>query len=173
MKTRPQLLLLAGAAALALGACATIGLKRGCVSLNEAYIEIHPGTNISLQDEARLYRILRQYNSSLYKIRKTNNSQMTTHGSLQDVYIKQDLLTEVANSAGVSYSAVQIGKSSHIEHTRNIEHTNNIEHIQNVEHYKSVETQIDPKDYAKCVELVRRVTPILQNYSCNRGTASH
>src|SRR5262245_38194714 len=91
MKTRPQLLFLAGAAALALGACATIGLKRGCVSFNEAYIEIYPGTNISPQDEARLYRILRQYNSSLYKIRKTDNSQMTTHGSLQDVYIKQDL----------------------------------------------------------------------------------
>ena len=147
--------------------------------MNESYIEIHPGTNISPEDEKKLYRILRKYNSSLYKIRKTDNSQMTTHGSLQDVYIKPDLLTEVANSAGVSYSAVQIGKSSHIEHTqhiehtRNIEHTQHIEHILNVEHFKSVETQIDAKDYAKCVELVRRVTPILQKYSCDRGAASH
>ena len=59
MKTRPQLLLLAGAAVLALGACATLELRKGGVSLHEAYIEIHPGTNISMEDEKQLDRILR------------------------------------------------------------------------------------------------------------------
>jgi hypothetical protein len=188
MKTRPLLFLLAGAAALALGACATLSLKRGGVCLQEAYIAIHPGTNISPQDEAQLDHILRQYKSSLYKIKKTQNGQMTTRGRLKDVYIKPDLLAEVANSGGVSYWALQIGMAersshidhadhpdktchvehtNHIEHTSNIEHTQNVEHTQNIEHTQNVESQISPKDYAKCVELVRRVTPILRKYSRN------
>ena len=168
MKTRPMLFLLAGAAALALGACATLVSKRGCVSFYEAYIEIHPGTNISQEDKRKLRRILRHYDNSLYKIRKTvANGQTTQSGSLQDVYIKRDLLNEVANSGGVSYSALQIGMSSSVEKKQHVEHT------QNVENKQHVEAQISPQDYAKCVELVKRVTPILQNYSCNRGTASH
>ena len=171
MKTRPQFLILAGAAALALGACATLSLKRGGLCLQEAYIAIHPGTNISPEDERQLYHILGQYKSSLYKVKKTANGQMTTRGRLKDVYIKPDLLAEVANSGGVSYSALQIGmaeRSSHIDQanhpdrTCHIEHTNHIEHTQNVE-----KVQINPEDYAKCVELVRRVTPILRKYSRN------
>jgi len=189
MKTRPQLLFLAGAAALALGACATtLALKRGGVCLQQAYIAIHPGTKISPEDEAQLYNILRQYKSSLYKIKTTANDQMTTRGSLKDVYIKPNLLAEAANSSGVSYSALQIGMAersshvdqvnhpdrtchvehtNHIEHTQNVEHTKNIEHTSIVEHTRSVEAKINPSDYAKCVELVRRVTPILKKYSRN------
>jgi hypothetical protein len=71
MKTRPQLLFLAGAAVLALGACATLGLGRGSVSLHEKYIEIRPGTNISADDEKQLDRILREYKSYFYKVKKT------------------------------------------------------------------------------------------------------
>src|SRR5262245_1396441 len=120
MKTCPQLLLLAGAAALALGACATLSLKRGGVCLQEAFIAIHPGTNISPEDEMQLDQILRQYKGSLYKIKKTANGQTTTRGRLKDVYIKPDLLAEVANSGGVSYWALQIGMA---DRTSNIEHT--------------------------------------------------
>jgi hypothetical protein len=88
MKTRPQLLFLAGAAVLALGACATVELSKGTaelskgrVSLHEAYIEIHPGTNISMDDEKQLDRILRKYNSLYYKIKKTENGQVKTPGA--------------------------------------------------------------------------------------------
>ena len=181
MKTRPQLLfLLAGGAALALGACATLGLMQGGVCLQEAYIAIHPGTNISPEDERQLDQILRQYKSSLYKIKKTENGQMTTRGRLKDVYIKQDLLAEVANSGGVSYSALQIGmaeRSSHVDHMNHVDHTshpdltchpdhtNHVEHTTHVDHASHPE--INPKDYAKCVELVRRITPILKKYSRN------
>ena len=163
--------------------------------MQEAYIAIHPGTNISPEDERQLYHILGQYKSSLYKVKKTASGQMTTRGRLKDVYIKPDLLAEVANSGGVSYSALQIGMAersshidqanhpdrtchiehtNHIEHTQNVERTSHIEHTQNVErtshieHTQNVEkVQINPEDYAKCVELVRRVTPILRKYSRN------
>lgn len=173
MKTRPQLLVLAGAATLVLGACATIDLMRGGVCLHEAYIEIHPGTNILPEDQTPLDQILGQYKSSLYTIKKSENGRMTTRGRLKNVYVKQDLLAEVANSGGVSYSAVQIGMSQNIEHTHNVEHTQNVEHTHNVENKNSVEVQISPQDYAKCVELVRRVTPILRRYSRNCETAGH
>ncbi len=102
MKTRPQLLFLAGAAVLALGACATVELAKGKVSLHEAYIDIHPGTNISIDDEKQLDRILRKYKASFYKIKKIENGQVKTQGRLKDIFIEQKLLTEVKKAGGVS-----------------------------------------------------------------------
>src|SRR5258708_2335004 len=116
MKTRPQLLFWAGAAVLALGACATLELGKPGVTLHEAYIEIHPGTNISTGDEKQLNRILRQYKSIFYKIRKTENGQVKTQGRIEDIFIQEKLLTEVKKAGGVSYWALQIGTQCHPEH---------------------------------------------------------
>ncbi len=107
MKTRPQLLFWAGAAVLALGACATLELQKAGVSLHQAYIEIHPGTNISKDDEKQLNRILRKYKASFYKIKKIENGQVKTQGRLKDIFIEQKLLTEVKKAGGVSLEMVR------------------------------------------------------------------
>lgn len=157
MKTRPRWFLV-GAAALALGACATFCLRRGGVTLHEDYIAVHPGTNISPEDEKQLDGILRQYKSSLYQLKKTEGGQIQTKGRLQDVYVDQALLKGVADPAGVSFWAVQIGdRTIHVDHTIHPDHTIRPDHISHPD--------VSPKDYEKSLELVRRVTPILKKYS--------
>jgi len=170
MKTRPQLLLLAGAAALALGACATVWLGRGGVSLHEAYIEIHPGKNISMDDEKQLDRILRQYKRFYYKIKKTENGQVRTHGQLKDIFIEEKLLTEAINAGGVSYWTLQIGTQGHPDRTVHPDHTIHPDHMIHPDqvppgHGIGHPDTFTRKDYQKMAEMVRRVTPILKKYS--------
>jgi hypothetical protein len=182
MKTRPQLLFLAGAAVLALGACATLQLGRPGVSLHETYIEIHPGTNISMDDEQQLYRILGQYQSWFYKIKKTENGQVKTKGRLKDVFIEEQLLTEVMKAGGVSHFALQIGTPAHCDHTIHPDHGSHPEHVFHPEHtchhvhiinpdhtihpdHGSHPDSFTEKDYEKTLEMVRRITPILKKYS--------
>jgi hypothetical protein len=188
MKTRPQLLFLAGAAVLALGACATLELGKPGVSLNEAYIEIHPGTNISMDDEKQLNRILRQYKNFFYKIKKTENGQVKTQGRLKDIFIEQKVLTEVKNAGGVSYWALQIGTKAHPDRTIHPDHTIHPERtihpdhtihpdrVAHPEHTIHPERTIHPdhtihpdsfteQDCNEMMEMVRRVTPILKKYS--------
>jgi hypothetical protein len=176
MKTRPQLLFLAGAAALALGACATLQLGGGGVSLHDTYIEIHPGTNISPQDEQQLDGILGQYKSWFYKIKKTENAQVRTKGHLKDIFIEPKLLTEVAAAGGVSHFALQIGTQAHPDHTIHPDHSVHPDHTIHPDHtvhpdrvahpdHGSHPDRFTEKAQQEMVEMVRRVTPILQKYS--------
>lgn len=182
MKTRPQLLFLAGAAILALGACATLELGKPGVSLHEAYIEIHPGTNISTADEKQLNQILRQYKGFFYKIKKTENGHATIRGQLKDVFIEPRLLTEVQNASGVSYWTTQIGTQAHPDHTIHPDHTVHPEHTVHPDRTHHPEHTIHPErtshpdhnlhpdwfteqDCEEMAEMVKRVTPILKKYS--------
>ena len=164
MKTRSQLLLLAGGTALALGACATLGLRPSGVTFHDAYVEIHPGTNISPEDQKALEKILRKYDSSLYKIRRTENGRVITGGQLKDVLIENRLLAEVSNAAGIANSALQIGTQAHPDQTIHPNHNN---HPEQNDHPTSTLHQNHPQQigYQICVELVSRVTPILRKYS--------
>ncbi len=175
MKTRPQLLVLAGAAVLALGACATLGLGGGGVNLHATSIQIHPGTNISMEDQKQLDQILRRYKTFLYKIKQTENGKVRTAGRLKDVFIQEKLLDEVKNAGGVSYWALQIGTAAHPDHTTNPDHTHHPEHFSNPDHTFNPDHTHNPdrtshpdfsaKDCRDMAELVRRVTPILKKYS--------
>lgn len=179
MKTRPQLLLLAGGTAVALGACATLGLRQSGVTFHEAYVEIHPGTNISPEDQKALDKILRQYDSSLYKIRRTENGRVTTGGRLKDVLIENTLLADVSNAAGAANSVLQIGTRAHPDQTIHPNHNNHPEHTdhptstlhqnhpQHNDHPTSTLHQDHPQQIGSqiCGELVNRVTPILKKYS--------
>ena len=170
MKMRPQLFLLAGGAALALGACATLGLRHAGVTIHDAYVEIHPGTHISPEDQKALDKILHQYESSLYKIRKTENGKVKTNGRLKDVLIEDRLLAEVRNSDGMSFSALQIGTQAHPDRTVNPDHNDHPEHTNHPdhnEHPNNVEHNDHPNQigYKICVELVNRVAPVLKKYS--------
>ena len=176
MKIRPQLVLLAGGTALALGACATWGLRHSGVAFHDAYVEIHPGTNISPEDQKALEKVLRQYDSSLYKIRRTVNGRVITRGRLKDVLIEDRLLAEVSNAAGTANSTLQIGTQAHSEQTIHPNHNNHPEqndhpqqnnHPQHNDHPTSTLHQDHPQQigYQICSELVNRVTPILKKYS--------
>jgi len=177
MKMRPKLLLLAGGAALALGACATVGLRHHGVTFHDAFIEIHPGTNIKLGDQKQLDKILSQYDKSLYKIiKRTENGKVTTQGRLKDVLIEESLLAEVRNAGGVSFSALQIGTQAHPDQTDHPSHANHPEltdhpsqnvHPSHNEHPSQTVRPDHPSviGYKICVELVNRVTPVLKKYS--------
>lgn len=171
MKTRPQLLFLAGAAVLALGACATLELGKGGVALHEAYIEIHPGTNISAEDVNQLNQILSQYKSFFYKIKTTQNGQIKTQGKLKDIFIEEKLLNEVNNAGGASVRAVQIGTPAHPDYMIHPDHVVHPEHVIHPDHMVHPEhgphPQFTKKDVYDMVEMVKRVTPILQKYSAN------
>jgi hypothetical protein len=165
MKMRPKLLLLAGGAALALGACATVGLRHHGVTFHDAFIEIHPGTNIKAVEQKQLDKILSQYDKSLYKIiKRTANGKVTTQGRLKDVLIEESLLEEVRNAGNVSFSALQIGTQAHPDHTEHPSHTAHPEHN---DHPSFLPTPDHPSviGYKICVELVNRVTPVLKKYS--------
>ena len=160
MKTRS--LALAGAVALVLGACATVGLRRGGVNIDDTYIEIHPGTQISLNDQKALAKILSKYENKIYWVENISK-EVTDTGDLKCVYVAQTFLNEVseAESTGTSYSAIQIGarpyqgsKCENVHHTPSLHHTPNIH-------------KLTPEDYRKCKALVTEVTPILQKYSRN------
>jgi hypothetical protein len=182
MKVRPQLLLLAGGTALALGACATLGLRHSGVTFHDAYVEIHPGTNISPEDQKALEKVLRHYDSSLYKIRRTENGRVRTYGRLKDVLTENRLLAEVGTATGIANSALQIGTQAHPDQTSHPNHNNHPEqndhpqqnnhpqqndHPQHNDHPTSTLHQDHPQQigFQICAELVNRVTPILKKYS--------
>jgi len=181
---KPHALVLAGVVTLILAACATLGLRRGCVNIGDTYVEIHPGTNIASADEAALRKILSQYESKLYWIRKKDGQNLINdkgQGQLSEIYISEALLDEQATGEqqGISYSAIQIGaRSAHVEHSPHVDHTPvvdhsphvnhtpHVDHTPVVDHSPHVDSHLSREDFRKCSELVKRVTPILQKYSC-------
>ena len=74
MRTRS--LVLTGAVALALGACATVGLRRAGVNINDTYVEIYPGTQISPDDQKDLVKILSKYEKKLYWVEISTKTPM-------------------------------------------------------------------------------------------------
>ena len=183
MKMRPQLFLLAGGTALALGACCTWSLRHGGgVTFHETFVEILPGTNICPEDQKQLDSILAEYDSSLYKIKKTENGRVTTHGRLEDVLVEKSLLAQVGNAVGVSNSALQIGTQAHPDQTIHLHHSDHPEHNDhpssakkighnnNPSHNKNPSSTLHEKHPSLigskiCAELVSRVTPVLKKYS--------
>ena len=171
MKTRS--LALAGAVALVLGACA--GLYRGGVNINDTYIEIHPGTQISRDDQAKLLTILSKYKNKLYWVENLNNK--VDVGALSCVYVQETLLDELLkadNVAGTSYSAIQIGarpyqgthgECDNVHHTPN-PHISSLHHTPFLHHTPNPHlAKLTPADYDKSRALVKEVTPILQKYT--------
>src|SRR5207247_557510 len=186
MKTRS--LVLTGAFALTLGACATWGLFHRGVDIDESFIQIHPGTKITPEDQAKLDQILSQYKTKLYKIKNNvNGNLMPAKGHLNNLYIEQSFLAEVAQAEtnGVPYSALQIGAAGNAEHAPvpdhaprpdlapSPDHAPVPDHAPRPEHAPRPDHAPVPdhaprpdllsrEDFRKCTELVKRVTPILK-----------
>lgn len=189
MKTRS--LVLTGAVALTLGACATWGLHHGGVEIHDTYVEIHPGTHFSPDDTTALNKILSEYDRRLYWVASVNGPKITDSGKLSYVYVDNIFLDEVekAATAGTSYSVIQIGAREHSPHVPGhpaqvSDHSPHVpdhsphvpdrsphvpDHSPHVpmmsEHSPHPTSILNREDYRKCTELARRVTPILEKYS--------
>src|SRR5437667_9928967 len=169
MRTRS--LVLAGAVALVLCACATVALRRGGVSIDDNYIEIHPGTQISPDDQKDLAKILGKYEKKLYWVENINN--VADLGSLKCVFVDNTLLDELLQSysAGTSYSAIQIGARTtkgncdNVHNTPNAHNTPNTHQTPNTHaalvHHTPNPHPLTARDYDKSRALVKEVTPIL------------
>ena len=79
-----------------MGACATVGLRRGGVNIDDTYIEIHPGTQISPDDQKDLAKILGKYEKKLYWVENINNKAGA--GELSCVFVDNTLLDELLQS---------------------------------------------------------------------------
>ena len=173
MKTRS--LVLAGGVVLALAACVT-GNHSG-VNINDTYIEIHPGTQISPDDQKNLTKILSKYEKKLYWVENINKKADT--GELSCVYVDNTLLNELLQSenVGTSYSAIQIGARPSMGNCDNVHNTPNAHNTPNTHqtanahqtrfphHTPSLHVALTATDYDKSRALVNEVTPILQKYT--------
>lgn len=149
-----------------LGACATLGLRRGGVDIDDSYIQIHPGTKIAPADEAQLDQILGRYKTKLYKIKGYADGKLAaTNGRLNDIYIEQSFLAEVAKAEtnGVPYSTLQIGADERGWHPTT--HSGRGWHPAHGSHPAHGWHPLTKEDLRECREMVRRVTPILKKYS--------
>jgi len=168
-------LVLAGALSLILGACATWGLLHGGVNIHETYVEIQPGVKFTSTDRAQLDQILCQYQNKLYKIKDSDNGRLVfTQGRLNDIFVRQTFLADVAKaeSNGISYSAIQIGAAEHGWHPPGqigaAEHgwhpPARPEHGWHPAHGWHPPS-LTEEYLRQCREMVERVTPILKKYS--------
>jgi radical SAM superfamily enzyme YgiQ (UPF0313 family) len=120
--------------------------KNGTVTFEPYGIIMHPGTKISKPDEEKLNEILKKYDDRLYRIETYENGKLIkTQGRLKekeldDVYITQEIVSEVANAkaAGLSDSTVLFNSSDKQAPLRHIE---------------------------KEKELIQELKPILQKYT--------
>jgi len=159
-----------------------VGLRRG-VKIDDTYIEIYPGTQISPDDQKNLAKILSKYEKKLYWVENINNK--ADAGELNCVYVDNTLLDELLQSysAGTSYSAIQIGarptmgNCDNVHHTPYAHHTPNTHNTPNTHqtanahhtpyahHTPNPHSPLTPADYDKSRALVKAVTPILQKYT--------
>ena len=86
--------------------------KNGTVTFEPYGIVIHPGTKISQSDEVKLNAILKKYDDRLYRIATYQNGKLIKkqgrlkEKELSDVYITQEIVSEVANANAAGLSAV-------------------------------------------------------------------
>jgi hypothetical protein len=93
--------------------------KTGTVTFEPYGIVMHPGTKISKSDEVKLNEILRKYDDRLYRIETYQNGKLVKkegrlkEKELPDIYITQEIVSEVANAkvAGLSVSTMCLSTS--------------------------------------------------------------
>jgi len=148
----PTYVMLGVIIALIVVGCAITPLLGPGVSINEPFVDIYPGTNISSADQKALDAVLKQFSTSLYKIRTYDRGKLVkTQGSLEDARIDETLVAAaiIASQKGVSVSTLQICRYAQWKQ----------------------QSPMSPIVSGSLTELeatqrlVSRVTPILQKYS--------
>jgi hypothetical protein len=120
--------------------------ENGTVTFEPYGIVVHPGTKISKSDDVKLNEILKKYDDRLYRIETYQNGKLIAkqgrlkEKALPDVYITQELVSEVANAkaAGLSGSAWCLSSS---------------------------DKKAPIRQLAKRKELIQEVSPVLQKYT--------
>jgi hypothetical protein len=120
--------------------------KNGTVTFEPYGIVMHPGTKISKSDEVKLNEILKKYDDRLYRIETYQNGKLIKkqgrlkEKELNDVYITQEIVSEVANAkaAGLSVKTMCASSSDRKAPLRHLE---------------------------KEKELIQELKPILQKYT--------
>jgi hypothetical protein len=134
--------------ALIVVACAITPKLGPGVSIHEPFVEIYPGTKISSADQKALDAVLKQFSKSLYKISTYDRGKLVkTQGSLEEAQIDQTLVAGaiIASQKGVSFSTLQICRFAQWK--------------------MQIPTPSPVSGSLTELELVSRVTPILQKYS--------
>ena len=134
--------------ALIVAACAITPKLGPGVSIQEPFVEIYPGTKISSADQKALDAVLKQFSTSIYKIRTYDRGKLVkTQGSLEEAQIDQTLVAGaiIASQKGISVSALQICRYAQWKMQSPI--------------------RPGPTELEVSQRLVSRVTPILQKYS--------
>ena len=134
--------------ALIVVACAITPKLGPGVSIQGPFVEIYPGTKISSADQKALDAVLKQFSTSLYQIRTYDRGKLVkTQGSLEEAQIDQTLVAGaiIASQKGVSVSALQICRYAAWK--------------------QQIPTPSPVSGSLTQLELVSRVTPILQKYS--------
>jgi hypothetical protein len=93
--------------------------KNGKVTFEPYGIVMHPGTKILKPDDVKLNEILKKYDDRLYRIETYQNGKLIKkqgrlkEKELNDVYITQEIVSEVANAkaAGVSVNTMCFSSS--------------------------------------------------------------
>ena len=169
---RPVLVCVVFALFIMLGifAC-TITPKHGPgVSIQEASVEIYPGTKISIHDQKALDAVLKHFNQSLYKIKTYDRGKLVkTSGTLQDARIDQTLVADATNASqkGVSYRTLQIGTTYQIDIGKPNRTNSYIWPMRSTPYPAPTSPEVELSK-----RLVSRVTPILQKYSQQPGLQS-
>jgi len=146
----PTYVMLGVIIALIVVGCAITPLLGPGVSIHEPFVEIYPGTNISSADQKALDAVLKQFSTSLYKIRTYDRGKLVkTQGSLEDARIDETLVAAaiIASQKGVSVSTLRIGRFAQWR-----------EQSPTPLSGSATELEISKR-------LVSRVTPILQKHS--------
>ena len=144
--------------------------QRPQVSVHETFVQIHPGTRISGDDQRALDAVLKHYGGSLYQLRTYNHGKVVrTQGKLKDARIDQTLVAEVNEAAlrGVSYVAVQIGRANSPRQTPTpvTGPTSPTDNYTSKVHIPTPAPNTAGKLPMEAREMVNRVAPILQKYS--------
>jgi len=156
--------LLVAVALLAIAACATLTQGEKAVELGEYGAVIRPEAKVSASDWDAINSVLKKYRKSLYKIQTFKNGSLTeTRGALDEKYIREGLVSEVAKAAQTTQftgSAIQLAFTSSTKQPSPpppppVSYTSSTK----------VKQPLPPPDQLKqAKELMERLRPILERY---------
>jgi len=167
MKSLPRTFkyLLVAVALLAIAACATLMQNKQGVELGEYGAVIRPEAKVSASDWDAINSVLKKYRKSLYKIQTFKNGSLTeTRGALDEKYIREGLVSEVAKAAQTTQftgSAIQLSFTSSTKQPSPPPPPPPVSYTSSTK----VKQPLPPPDQLKqAKELMERLRPILERY---------
>jgi hypothetical protein len=168
MKSCPRTFkyLLVAVALLAIAACATLTQNKQGVELGEYGAVIPPEAKVSASDWDAINSVLKKYRRSLYKIQTFKNGNLAgTRGALDEKYMRQGLVSEVAKAAQITQftgSAIQIAFTSSTKRPPSPPPPPPLSYTSST---KQKQPLPPPDQVEQAKELMERLRPILERYT--------